>query len=493
MLLPKILWYFLALTVSVDGYALSKAIEHSALIEPSISPSSSDLSKIAVSELRMTGLHDTASRTCGLHCYETHNISPRSTGAALVVRNIKTIKKQTTTSSDPCGSNPCSSSTTSSAPCSSSDPCPKDTTETETHLATITLQTTEMQTAYITDHITTTQRSTRMFTKIVNVAETVTSTSTVTGCSTFTTVVTTVGSTTTITNVHPAPTSTSSGCGSASCTVTTSVFTDKDVPTSTTSAGTAEASGHEVVEVISEEKMEELMAKKKKEKKEDIADKELRPNGAGKNAVKLVARQSIESGGAFSLAGGLAKKASVTAVTSPSVGTTDVTIKLPLISFTVTMTTTQAAYLEGKAGSGGSELVDYAVSTARTAHLRAPPNAPKLVARQDSVLDSESSATGGFTKEADVDAVTPPVLGTTLMTMTLRVPRETETIDTKTIEQFPSFSAGKPRFEGPEAGMGDRAASTALTARSSLPCITLRSQGAHSTICPHSSCWTGDC
>lgn len=120
-------------------------------------------------------------------------------------------------------------------------------------------------------------------------------------------------------------------------------------------------------------------------------------------------------------------------------------------------------------------------------------NAVKLVARQDLEPDSEFSAGGGLTKDGSVNAVTSPALGTTLMTMTLRVPRETKTIDTKTITQSPSFSAGKPRSEGPEAGTGDRAASTTLTARSSLPCITLRSQGAHSTICPHSSCWNGDC
>ena len=153
--------------------------------------------------------------------------------------------------------------------------------------------------------------------------------------------------------------------------------------------------------------MKELLANKKKEqgiaeKKKDIADKEPQQNGAGKNAAKLIARQSMESDGDF-------------------------------------------------------------------------------------------SAVGGLIKEASVAAATPPALGTTLVTMTLRVPRGTENVGTKTTTQSPSVSARKPRFEGSEAGMVDSAASSTLTARSSLACITIRSQGAHSTICPDSSCWNGDC
>lgn len=187
--------------------------------------------------------------------------------------------------------------------------------------------------------------------------------------------------------------------------MTTTVSTDRDVPTSTTPAGTAEASGYDVVEVISEEKMKELMAKKNKkqeaagkEKKEkDIADMEVQQNGAEKNAAKLVARQDMDFDGEVSTVGRLTKKASATAVTSPTFGTTLVTLKLPFPS-TYTITTAQAAYPGRKAGS-----------------------------------------------------------------------------------------------EGPEAEMVDSAARTTENARLSLPCITLRSQGAHSTICPHSSCWNGDC
>jgi len=185
------------------------------------------------------------------------------------------------------------------------------------------------------------------------------------------------------------------------------VFTDKDVTTSTTPTSTATPSGHDVVEVISEEKMKKLLAEKKEkqevaEKKKDIADKELQQNGAGRSAAKLVARQSMKS-------------------------------------------------------------------------------------------DAKFSAVAGLTKEASIGAATPPALGTTLVTIALRVHRGTKTVHTKTITQSPSISAGKPRFEGSEAGMVDYAASTTLTARSSLACITIRSQGAHSTICPGSSCWNGDC
>ena len=185
------------------------------------------------------------------------------------------------------------------------------------------------------------------------------------------------------------------------------MFTDKDVTTSTTPASTATPSGYDIVEVISEEKMKELLATKKKEqevaeKKKDIADKELQQNGVGKHVAKLVPRQDIGP-------------------------------------------------------------------------------------------DGNISALGELTKESSVRAVTLPPFGTTLTIRTLRIPRGTGTIHTKTITQSPSVSAGKPRLEGPEAGMVDSVANSTLTARSSLACITIRSQGAHSTICPGSSCWNGDC
>jgi hypothetical protein len=163
------------------------------------------------------------------------------------------------------------------------------------------------------------------------------------------------------------------------------VATDVDVPSSTTSAGAAQISGHDVVEVMTEQKMKELMMmeKKKKEtaekKEKDIAVK------GHRNAARLVARESMG---------------------------------------------------------------------------------------------------------ASVDAVTPPPIRTTLMTLTRGTPLETET---ETITQSPSYPAGKARFEGPEAEMVDSGVSTTLTARSSLACITIRSQGAHSIICPDTSCWTYDC
>jgi hypothetical protein len=186
------------------------------------------------------------------------------------------------------------------------------------------------------------------------------------------------------------------------------VATDVDVPSSTTPTGTAKASSHDVVEVISEQELKELMAKEKKKKQEaaerekDITDKELQPNGAERKAAKLVARQSMAYDGEF--------------------------------------------------------------------------------------LAEEKSD-----EAASVNAVTPLSLDTTLMTITRRLPLETEVKETKTMTQSSSCSAGKPRFEGPRAEVIDFAASTTLTARSSLTCITLRSQGAHSTICPDSSCWNGDC
>jgi hypothetical protein len=160
-----------------------------------------------------------------------------------------------------------------------------------------------MQTIYATDHITITQTSTRIFTKNVNIAETITMTSTITGCSTFTTSITSL-TTTTTTRIFFEPPS-SSGCGSSSCTVTTTVATDVDVPTSTTAAGSAKISGHDVVEVVSEEKVKEIIAKDKKNKEmaEKKKEKDIVDRGLPQDAARLVARQSMGTDGGFSTGG----------------------------------------------------------------------------------------------------------------------------------------------------------------------------------------------
>jgi hypothetical protein len=167
------------------------------------------------------------------------------------------------------------------------------------------------------------------------------------------------------------------------------VATDVDVPSSTTAAGAAKISGHDVVEVMTEQKMKELMMMEKKKQKEMAEKKEKEVADKGhRNAARLVARESME---------------------------------------------------------------------------------------------------------APVDVLTPPPFRTTLMTITRGTPLETETADIETITQSPSYPVEKARFEDPRAEMVDLAVSTTLTARSSLACITIRSQGAHSTICPDSSCWNDDC
>lgn len=164
--------------------------------------------------------------------------------------------------------------------------------------------------------------------------------------------------------------------------------TDVDVPSSTTAAGAAQISGHDVVEVMSEEKMKKLLAMEKKKKEmaekmeKDIADK------GHWNAARLVARESMEG---------------------------------------------------------------------------------------------------------SLNVLTPPPFRTTPMTRTRGIPLETETADTETIEQSPSYPAGEAGFEDQAAEMVASVVSTTLTARSNLACITIRSQGAHSTICPDTSCWTYDC
>lgn len=205
--------------------------------------------------------------------------------------NFVMVKRQAAPSTDPCGSsNPCPSPTTISIQCGSSNPCPTGaTTETETQLATMTIQTTEMQTAYITDHKTTTQHTLQMVTKTVKEAETTTVTSTVPGCSTVTTTTTSMSLTTTI-NWVSAPPSSSSGCGGYSCTVTTTKATDVDMPT--TAAGKTQISGHDVVEVVSEQEM--LKKAAEKERQEDAAMTQ---------PGKLVARQGMRSDGGSMLVG----------------------------------------------------------------------------------------------------------------------------------------------------------------------------------------------
>lgn len=225
--------------------------------------------------------------------------------------------------------------------------------------------------------MTTIQHTIRMFTKTVKLDETITTTSTVAGCSTFTTTVTS-GSTTTTAKIHPAESTQSQGCqGSASCTVTTTVATDVDVPTSTTSAGKPEFSGHEVVEVVSEQQMKEIMAaeKRKKEMAEKKKEQEIADKGL---AAELIARRDIAS----------------------------------------------------------------------------------------------------------------PSFDTTLMTIMRLTPHQTGDADAITITQSPSYPAKKPRSETSKVGMAE---SGRGDAPSTLACITLRSQGAYSTICPDSSCCNGNC
>jgi hypothetical protein len=170
------------------------------------------------------------------------------------------------------------------------------------------------------------------------------------------------------------------------------VATDVDVPSSTTGADSAKISGHDVVQVMTEQEMKTLMAaeKRKKElaekkKQQDIADK-----GLNRHDARLVARQSMGS-------------------------------------------------------------------------------------------DGECFA---------VNAVTAPSFDTTLMTITRRAALETGAVDAKAITQASSHSEKKANSEEQKAGMSDFAVTTA---RSTLACITIRSQGAYSTICPDNSCWNGDC
>lgn len=167
--------------------------------------------------------------------------------------------------------------------------------------------------------------------------------------------------------------------------------TDVDVPTSTTAAGSAKISGHDVVEVVSEEKVKEMIAKDKKKKEmadkkkeQDIADK-----GLPQEAARLVARQSMGTDGGFSTA--------------------------------------------------------------------------------------EKKAT-------EDDIIIPP--DTTLRSKTRHASSKTETVDTKTTMQSPSYSAEKSRSNSPGAEMGNHATITARAAQSDPLCITIKRQGVFSTICP---------
>jgi hypothetical protein len=172
--------------------------------------------------------------------------------------------------------------------------------------------------------------------------------------------------------------------------VTTTVATDVDVPSSTTAASSAKISGHDVVQVLTEQEMKKLMAaeKKKKELAEKKKQQEIADKGLNRHDARLVARQSMGPDGKFFA----------------------------------------------------------------------------------------------------VDTVTSPSFDTTLMTIKRRAALETRIADAKTIAQAPSYSAERPGV--PEAGMSDFAVTAA---RSTLACITIRSQGSYSTICPDSSCWNGDC
>jgi hypothetical protein len=305
MLIQSILWCLLPFAISAHAHVVSTVVEQPTGVDISVSSVSSDLPKNAIvthnpnaRDLQAATDQQCVFGWCGDRL-KFFNFPKR----ALAARDLNAVKLQTTTSSSPCGSDPCASSTTSSAACASSDPCAKSstTTETEVQLATITEHTTEHQTAWITDHTTTTEHTVRTFTKNVNIATSVTVAFTVPGCSTFTTIVTSWHTTST-TVVHTA-TPSSSGCGSSSCTVTTTatVATDVDVPSSTAPASTAKISGHDVVQVMTKQEMKKLMAaeKKKKElaerkKQQDIADK-----GLNRHDARLVARQSMGSDGEF--------------------------------------------------------------------------------------------------------------------------------------------------------------------------------------------------
>jgi hypothetical protein len=392
MLIQSIFWYLLPYTISAHAHAVSTFVEQPTSSDISVSSVSSDSSNhdLPAHSPNARDLEAATGWGCGFGwCGDRlkfFNFPKRS----LAARDMNAANLQTTTSSSPCGSDPCATSTTSSASYASSDPCAKTslTTETDIQLATITEHTTEHQTAWITDHITTTEHTVRTFTKNVNIATSVTVTSTVPGCSTFTTIVTSWHTTST-TVVHTA-TPSNSGCGSSSCTVATTVATDVDVPTSTTAAGSAKISGHDVVQVLTEKEMKKLM--KAEKKKKELAEKKKQ-----------------------------------------------------------------------------QEIADKALNR----------HDARLVARQSMGLDGESFA---------MDTVKAPSFDTTLMTITRRAALETATSDARTTMQSPSYSAEKP--EVLEADMVD---SAVTTARSTLACITIRSQGAYSTICPDSSCWNGDC
>jgi hypothetical protein len=104
----------------------------------------------------------------------------------------------------------------------------------------------------------------------------------------------------------------------------------------------------------------------------------------------------------------------------------------------------------------------------------------RLVARQSMGPDSEFFAER---RRVTIDNVIPP--DTTLRSKTRHAASETETVGTKTITQSPSYSAEKSRSNGPGAEMGDSAVITARAAQSTMLCITIKRQGAYSTICPN--------
>ncbi|CAD0096569.1 unnamed protein product [Aureobasidium vineae] len=225
---------------------------------------------------------------------------------ALAVSNLKAVKKEIDAPTTPCSQSDASASSTSStSSCGQSDPCATGvTTETETHLATMTIQTTEMQTAYITDHKTTTQHTLQMVIKTVKEAGTTTVTSTEVGCSTVITTTTSMSLTTTI-NWHTAPKPSSepplpppppsSDCGSASCTVTTTKVTDIDMPT--TAVKYAKISGQDIVQAVPEREMNKIF---EKDHKKGIAGRDLQASAAVTSSAKLIARQSQGPDGEYS-------------------------------------------------------------------------------------------------------------------------------------------------------------------------------------------------
>jgi hypothetical protein len=148
------------------------------------------------------------------------------------------------------------------------------------------------------------------------------------------------------------------------------VATDVDVPTSTTAAGSAKISGHDVVEVVSEEKVKEMIAKDKKKKEmadkkkeQDIADK-----GRQQDAARLVARQSMGTVGGFSEGG---KKATEDIIIPPDTTfrskTRHASSKTETVDTKTIMQSPSHSAEKSRSNSARAEMGDPATITARAA------------------------------------------------------------------------------------------------------------------------------